>query len=69
MTSEQLFNRFIPPKNFYTPKQISGYAPGTLPEFRAQVESRFSDQPVFDQSDIRFYPIYRQTFGVRMMLA
>jgi len=27
MTSERLFNSFIPPKNFYTPKQISGYAP------------------------------------------
>ena len=28
MTSERLFNSFIPPKKFYTPKQISGYAPG-----------------------------------------
>jgi len=29
MTSERLFNSFIPPKNFYTPiKQISGYATG-----------------------------------------
>jgi len=28
VTSERLFNSFIPPKNFYTPKkQISGYAP------------------------------------------
>jgi len=32
MTSERLFNSFIPPKNFYTPpkKQISGYAPDML---------------------------------------
>ena len=29
MTSERLFNSFIPPQNFYTPpKKISGYAPG-----------------------------------------
>jgi len=32
MTSERLFNSFIPPpppkKKTYTPKQISGYAPG-----------------------------------------
>ena len=29
MTSERLFNSFIHPQNFYTPKkQISGYAPG-----------------------------------------
>ena len=27
MTSEWLFNSFIPPKNLYPPKQISGYAP------------------------------------------
>ena len=39
MTSERLFNSFIPPppkKNFYTPqKQISGYAPdrGLASEF------------------------------------
>ena len=34
MTSERLFNIFIPPKNFYTPKkQISGYAPGMLSFF------------------------------------
>jgi len=33
MTSERLFNSFIPPpkKNLYTPqKQISGYAPGSI---------------------------------------
>jgi len=28
MTSERLFNSFIPPKTFMPPKQISGYAPG-----------------------------------------
>ena len=29
MTSEWLFNSFIPPKNLYPPKQISVYAPVT----------------------------------------
>jgi len=33
MTSEQLFNSFIPPKNLYPPKQIFGYAPDTRLSF------------------------------------
>ena len=32
MTSERLFNSFIPPKTFIPPKQISGYAPAWCPQ-------------------------------------
>jgi len=44
MTSERLFNSFIPPpkkKTFIPPKQISGYAPETIEGQRTDHDASF----------------------------
>jgi len=51
MTSERLFNSFIPPKTFIPPKQISGYAPDTFTTQYEKFSVRKSEQ---DASGILF---------------